>query len=295
LSALTGNGKLPLGAALALVPSLARDSSRRVVAKTLDIATDPKGNLVPSDLVSQHRQYLEDLYGQRARELGWKAKPGESDDDRLLRPELLDVVANQAEDPELIAEAKSLALAWLDDRKAVASDMLEPVLNTAARHGDQALFDRLRAAAKQEKDENIQRHLLTALGSFPQPEIAKEAFSILLSDEFSPEQLITILAAAHDLPGSRELAYDFVKQNWDALIGKFPTDWGAFMTFVAAGFCDEPHRRDAQAFFEGRSTKYKGGPRNLAETLERIDVCIAYKKAQQPSLREFLERYGKGK
>jgi len=171
--------------------------------------------------------------------------------------------------------------------------MLAFVLDTAARHGDQALFGRLRTAAKEEKDENIQRQLLHALGLFP-PEIAKDAFQIFLSEEFHPQQSITILAAAHDLPGSRELAYDFVKQNWDALIAKFPADWGAFMPFVANSFCDPQHRHDAEAFFEGRSTKYKGGPRTLAETLEEIDVCIAYKKAQQPSLTEFLERYGKG-
>jgi alanyl aminopeptidase len=293
MSALTSNGKLPLRTALALAPNLARDSSRHVITKTLEITTDPKGNLVPPYLLSQHRQYLEDLYVPRARQLSWRAKPGESEDDRFLRPAILDVVANQAEDPDLVAQAKSLAPAWLDDRKVVAPDMVATVLNTAARHGDQALFDRLRVAAKQEKDEDIQSKLLNAMGLFPQPEIAKAAFSVLLSDEFNVRQSIAILFAASDSPKTRNLAYDFVKENWDALIAKFPTDWGAFMPFVAGTFCDEQHRHDVADFFEGRSTKYSGGPRNLAQTLEGIDLCVAYKKAQQPSLAEFLERYGK--
>lgn len=293
MAALTGNGKLPLGTALALVPSLARDSNRRVIVKTMEIATDPRGNLVSPDLLLQYRRYLEDLYGQRARQLGWKAKSGESEDDRLLRPQLLDVVANQAEDPELVAQAKSLALAWLEDRTLVAPDLAVTVINTAARHGDRALFDRLRAAAKQEKDETLQRRLLRALGLFPQPEIANTAFSILLTDEADVRQSISILGAASHSPETRDLAYAFVKQNWDALIARLPADWGADMPFVAGAFCDEQHRHDAADFFEGRSTKYKGGPRNLAQTLEGIDLCVAYKKAQQPSLAEFLGRYGK--
>ena len=293
MSALTLNGKLPLGRALALAPNLSRDSSSRVIVKTMEITTDPKGNLVPPNLLSQYHRYLEDLYGQRARQLGWKAKPGESEDDRFLRAQLLDVVANQAEDPELIAQSKLLALAWLDDHKAVAPDMVATVLNTAARHGDEALFDRIRAAAKQEKDEDLQSKLLSSLGLFPRPEIAKAAFSILLSDEFNVRQSIEILFVAHDSPKTRDLAYDFVKQNWDALMGKFPTDWGAFMPFVANSFCDEQHRHDAADFFEGRSTKYTGGPRNLSQTLESIDLCVAYKKTQQPSLTQFLERYAK--
>lgn len=293
ISALTGNGKLPLATALALVPNLARDSSRRVIVKTMEITTDPKGNLVAPDLLPQYRRYLEDLYGQRARQLGWRTKPGESDDDRLLRPQLLDVVANQAEDPELVVQAQSLALDWLDDRKVVAPDMAATVLNTAARHGDQALFDHLRAAAKKERDEDIQSTLLNALGMFPQPEIAKAAFSIVLTDEFDTRQSVAILAAASRSPKTRDLAYQFVKQNWDALIARFPPDWGAFMPFVAGDFCDEQHRNDAANFFEGRATKYRGGPRNLAQMLEGIDLCVAYKKAEQPSLAEFLERYGR--
>ena len=293
MSALTGNGKLPLGMAMALAPRLARDSNRRVVIKTLEITTDPKGNLVTPDLLSQHHRYLEDLYGQRARQFGWKGKAGESEDDRFLRSRLLDVVANQAEDAELIAQAKSLALDWLDDRKAVDRDIVATVLNTAARHADRALFDRLRAAAKLEKDEDLQSSLLYALGLFPQPEISNAAFSTLLTDEFDVRQSIAILIAASDSPKTRDLAFDFVKHNWDALIAKFPADWGAFMPFVAGAFCDEQHRQDAASFFEGRSTKYKGGTRNLTQTLEGIDLCAAYKKAQQPSLTQFLERYGK--
>jgi alanyl aminopeptidase len=293
LSALTSNGKIPLGRALAIAPALARDPARQVVAKTTQIASGLQDRLVSPDLLPKYRRYLEDVYGSRAQQLGWKAKPGESDDDRLLRPLLLDVVANQAEDPELIAQAKTLALAWLDDRKAVAPDMVGAVLSTAARHGDRALFDRLRAAAKEEKDEDIQRSLLYAMGLFPQPEIVKAALSIVLTDEFDIRQSLVILFAASESPRARDLAYDFVKRNWDALIARMPTDFGAFTPGVAAGYCDEQHRQDAASFFEGRSTKYTGGPRILAQTLEGIDLCVAYKKAQQPSVIEFLEPYGK--
>jgi len=292
ISALTGNGKIPLGTALELASSLARDPARQVITKTLDITTDPKGNLVPPDLLSLYRNYVEDLYGQRARQLSWKAKPGESEDDRLLRPQILDVVANQAEDAELVAQAKSLALAWLDDRKAVDPDMVRKVLSTATQHGDRVLFDRLRAAAKQEKDEQVQRDALRAMGLFSQPEIAKLAFSIVLTDEFDIRQSLWILIQAGHSPKTRYPAYDFVKQNWDTLVTKLPTERVSSMPLAAEDFCDDQHRHDAANFFEGRSTKYPGGPRELAQTLEQIDLCVAYKKAQQPSLIGFFQRYG---
>jgi alanyl aminopeptidase len=195
----------------------------------------------------------------------------------------------------LIAQAKALALDWLADHKALDPDMISTVLETAARHGDRALFDRMRAAADQEKNEDIQWSLLTSMGLFPEPEIDKEAFSIVLTNEVDPRQSLGILQGARGSPRTRELAYDFVKQNADKIVTKVPNFFifstGAILPTAANGFCDEQHRQDAASFFTARSTKYTGGPRFLAQTLERIDLCIAYKKVQQPSVTEFLQRY----
>jgi alanyl aminopeptidase len=291
LSSLTKNGKIALGRALALAPSLAQDPARQVVTKTMEITTGLQDNLVSEDLLPQYRQYLLDVYGGRARDLGWKAKAGESEDARFLRPSVLSVVANQAEDPELIGQAKQSALAWLDDHKAVAPDMVGVVLNTAARHGDRDLFDRMRAAARKETNENFRGNLLFSLGAFPDPEILKTALPIVLSDEFDSRESLSILFAPTQRRETRDFAYDFVKQNWDPLIGKLPTDTGAFLPFVAGGYCDAEHRRDTENFFSGRSTKYTGGPRILTQVLEGIDLCVAYKNAQEASVAEFLKAY----
>ncbi len=291
ISALTSNGKIPLAKALALAPALADDRARQVVTKTMEITTGLQDNLVPEELLPRYRQYLLDLYGGRARSLGWKAEVGEDDDARLLRPRILSVVANQAEDAEAIAEAKKLALAWLGDHKAVDPDMVGVVLGAAARHGDRNLFDRMRAAAKKETNENFRANLIFSLGLFQDPEIIRAALPIVLSDEFDSRESLDILFAPAQRRQTRDFAYDFVKQNWDPLMAKLPTDTGAILPYVAAGYCDAEHRQDVQNFFSGRSTKYTGGPRILTQVLEGINLCIAYKNAQEASVAEFLKTY----
>src|ERR1700739_1107042 len=148
----------------------------------------------------------------------------------------------------------------------------------------------MRAAAKREKDEQIQGTLLFALGSFPDPKICAVAMPILLTGEFDSRQSLFILFGLSQSAKTRDLVYDFLKQNWDALVAELPTDTGAFLPFVAGGYCDEQHRQDAKSFFDGRSTKFTGGPRNLAQVLEGIDLCVAYKKSQLPSVTEFLQK-----
>ncbi|MGO9348747.1 MAG: ERAP1-like C-terminal domain-containing protein, partial [Terriglobales bacterium] len=102
---------------------------------------------------------------------------------------------------------------------------------------------------------------------------------------------INVFFATTSFPDTRELGYDFVKQNWDALIAKLPTDFGAFLPYAAVGFCDGQHRSDAEAFFKDRATKVVGAPRILAQVLESISLCAANKEANEPSVVEFLTKY----
>jgi alanyl aminopeptidase len=149
----------------------------------------------------------------------------------------------------------------------------------------------MRAAAKKETNENFRGDLIFCLGLFQDPEIIKTALPIALSGEFDVRESAGILFAPSQRRQTRDFAYDFVKQNWDLLVAKLPTDSGAGAPYVAAGYCDAEHRKDAESFFTGRSTKFTGGPRILAQVLEGIDLCIAYKNAQEASVAEFLKTY----
>ena len=130
------------------------------------------------------------------------------------------------------------------------------------------------------------------MGLFQDPEITKSALPIVLTDEFDSRESLAILFGASQSAKTRDLAYDFVKQNWDTLNAKLPTDSAAITPYVAAGYCDTGHRQDVETFFKDRSTKYTGGPRILVQVLEGIDLCVAYKRAQAPSVAEFLQQYG---
>jgi alanyl aminopeptidase len=290
IAALT-KGYMPLGDAMGLVPKFAHDPQRQVVDKTITIVGNLDEHLVPEPLLTKYQRYISDLYKARAEQLGWKDRPGEDDESSLLRPAVVRVVTNHGEDPTFIGQAKTLALAWLDDHKAVDPDMLDVVLVAAARHGDRALFDRMLAQAKKETDEDVRGTLLGALGSFRDPAIAKTAMTIVLTDEFDNSESINILFTARRFPETREFAYDFVKQNWEALIAKLPTDFGAYLPFIASHYCDSQHQGDAEAFFKDRAAKYAGGPRNLAQVLETISLCVANKDANEASVAEFLKRY----
>jgi len=60
---------------------------------------------------------------------------------------------------------------------------------------------------------------------------------------------------------------------------------------VGGSFCDAKHRAELDSFFADRVKDYTGGPRDLAQTLEGIDLCIAARKSLAPALTAFLSQY----
>lgn len=135
---LVRSGDLPVAASLALVPFFASDPSRPVVEIVQRIAAVPIDLLVTDERRPAYRRFVSDVFGARAKAMGWTRKSGEDDDTQLLRRLLVPFVADEGDDPALVADAMSLAKTWLKDRRAVDPLMVSGVLGVAARHGDMA-------------------------------------------------------------------------------------------------------------------------------------------------------------
>jgi alanyl aminopeptidase len=291
VNAMAAAGAMPMTDALGLVPRFAGARERETVGATQRIVSDIREHLVPAELLPNYARFVSKTYGPRARALGFMAKSGESEDTQLFRHDLVPFVAREGDETELQAEAKRLALRWLEDRGAVSAEMAGPVLEVAARHGDRALFDRFRDAAKAEKVRRDRTRLLGALAAFPDPALVREALGLFLSGDFDPREADGILFSAGAWDESRQVLWEFVKANYDAIVARLPREATGVMPYFASSFCDAEHRRDVETFFKDRAAKLPGGPRNLAQTLEAIDLCVASKAAQQPGVREFLKGY----
>lgn len=294
IRALVDGGQMSPKLALSLVPEFSNDADRQVTSSALNIAELVRSKAVPDELRPKGAAYIREVFGTRARKLGWKATASEDENMKLLRQELVPAVAREGEDPELIHGAQQLARAFLTDHKAVAPDLVRSVLTVAAEFGDRDLFDKFHAAAKAEPDRSTREALIRALGSFRNPEIAKSAIGLVLTGEFDlRESFYGLLFGPLAYPETQSVPFDFVRTNMDALLAKLPRevggDFAAALPEVGRAFCDADHRDEVKSFFQDRVKEYTGGPRNLASTLETIDLCIARKKALGPELTAFLK------
>jgi alanyl aminopeptidase len=295
VDALTGMGEIKSADALALALAFAGDPVRQVVGSAIGIVAGVHDNLVPKELRPNYARFVDRAFGARARQLGWKAKAGEDAETRLLRSSILPLVAVWGVDGSMAADARRLAGLWLTDRTAIDPDIAGPLLNVAARTGGEAFFKQLVAELPRTEDRQQRRLILGAMGSFGDPRIAGAALALVLKPEFDLREANALFRGPAAVPETRYVPFEFVKANYEAIAAKIPAGstfgLGELLPTVGASFCDEKSAEGLRTFFEPRVDRFAGTRRNLAQALESIRICTAYKAAQQDSVAEFLKKY----
>ena len=254
-----------------------------------------RSQMVPANLMPNFGRFLSKNFDARARQLGWLPRAGESDNERLLRPRMVGALARYGGDQELAKEARTLTGKWLADHNAVPPEIASAVLTTGAFYGDLDLYHRFFDAYLHTQDNQVKQHLLAAMTAFRNRAALEEGFQAALDKKIPLVDGFTLLRAGQGEPETRGLSFDFVQKHFDALTAGHPSifgnDLGSLLPYSGNGFCDAASRDRFQAFFAPRVDQYQGAPRNFAQVLEGIDLCIAQKSAQEASVKTFLEKY----
>src|SRR5215470_12471773 len=132
--ALVRGGAIPRSEGLQLAARHAGSREHHVLEAAIKLAT-VREDFLPGRLGPAYAAWVRKVFGPHARALGFRPKPAEDEEVQLVRPELTEFVALRGEDPTLIAEARSLAEAWLSQPRAIAPDLVTAVLMTAGRFG----------------------------------------------------------------------------------------------------------------------------------------------------------------
>ncbi len=283
-------GHIPLSAVLERLPSLIADGNPRVVDAAVRVASHVADHPAVAATRDGWTRWVRKTFARRARALGLVSRARDDEDTRLLRPNLVALVARETGDDRLVREAKRLAERWLADRKAVEPEVVESILGIAGRHADEALWRRLRDQAVGNPDRRDRGRLLHALASTPDPVLVEKNLSLVLGDDFSLREASALLRGAMKHDETRELAWTWLKTHFDAVLARTPRFFARALPSLARHFCDEAHRKEAEAFFQPRVARVPGGPRTLAEALERVTLCMAQAEAHSDALTRFLQR-----
>ena len=282
-------GVVDAAQALDWVRTAAASRERSVVTAAIALASVIRDSAVSESTRPRFERFVEQVFGQRARALGFTPKRGESDDDALLRRALLRFAGPS--DPAVARDARRLARAWIRDPASVDPGIADTVLYVAARGGDSTLFDAMLSHLQTTHDTLDRRNLMVALLSFRDAALERGALGLLLDPAIDVREMTTALSLANDIAPPSPEPYAFIVAHFDALAARVDRDAPGGWPGYAAALCSTGDRAAVEAFWQSRAPRYQGAVHNLAETLESIDACVRLREREQARVDEYFKRF----
>jgi aminopeptidase N len=234
----------------------------------------------------QFEAYVRELLRPSFDSLGIEPAPGEGLDRRSLRATVVAALGTTAGDANVIDAARKAVDRALHGGSPLDSTTAPALVAVAASHGDAALYEDLVAAADRAQSPEEHYLYLYALTRFRDPALVERALGETRSHVRNQDTAL-YLARFFDNSAARARVWEFVKASWPELEPKIKIAFGEGRLVDALNtFCDAGTRDDIRQFFAAHPLRTAA--RNLNETLERIDHCVALRAAQTPVVSTWL-------
>ncbi|MCH8207276.1 MAG: M1 family metallopeptidase, partial [Chloroflexi bacterium] len=216
-------------------------------------------------------------------QIGWDSRDGEREMDALLRSTVLSQLAGYGDEATL-REGKGRFSRYVDDRASVIADIRGVVFGIAARTGDRSTYDTIWELQKATDLAEEKVRLLMALGRFEQPGLLAETLERSLSDDVRVHDTISVLHTVARNRLGRDLAWEFLKDNWAEFDRRYGEGGFGLMSLVSitSAFTSQEKRDDVERFFRDHPTP--AAERSIRQSLERISINVAWLERNRDEL-----------
>ncbi len=281
-------GQHPIGEYLDVVAGLKDDRTRQVVQTYMGPLGYVSERIASGAERDQYRAWLRNFLRPLVNELGWKPKPGESDEVRELRPSVLGMMGAVARDPQVLQEAKALAQQYMQDPASVDPNIAGVVLGLAAVQGDEQLYNAYLAKLQAAKAPEEYFRYAGALTAFRDPKLAERTMNRALSPEVRSQDMGGMLFGLLGNEDTRELAWNFFKTHFAEIDKKSGGGLGGGFGGLAGVFCSESAKQDLTEWFKQHPDPT---PRGFRRGMERLNDCLRIQQDQGAKLSTWLKEH----
>ena len=167
-------------------------------------------------------------------------------------------------------------------------NVLPALIAILAHAGDGARYEdflrRFRSASTPQEE---QRYLY-ALAGFRQRDLLAQTLARTVNGEIRTQDAPFVARALLMSVHGRELAWEFVKTNWDTMDRQYPKHGLRRMAEGVTGLVTPELERDVHAFFEARKIDFGG--KTLEQYLEQLRIVVALRAREGAALAKYLAR-----
>ena len=223
------------------------------------------------------------IFQEVAAQVGWDAKPDETHMDALLRSTVLSHVGSN-DDEGALREAATRFAAYADDPGSVSPDIRGMVFRLAAKTGARAEYDAMWQLRADTPLQEEKVRFLWGLTSFEDRALLEETLDRSLGDEVRVHDTVSVITLVAGNTQGRDLAWQFLKDNWAELDRRYGEGGFAIMRLVgiASAFTTLEMHDDVERFFTDNPAP--GAARTISQSLERIRLSAAWLERNRDEL-----------
>ena len=238
----------------------------------------------------RHRPQLAALVRGRAGRafaaLGWTVRPGDDELTRQLRGDLLRALGVLGDDPAVQARAAEL---YAGTAGTVDPNVLPALIGVLAHAGDAARYDEFLQRFRSASTPQEEQRYLYALAAFRQRALLAQTLARTINGEFRTQDAPFVVRSLLMSVYGRELAWEFVKANWDTMERQYPKHGLRRLAEGVIGLATPELERDVHAFFEARRPEFGG--KTLEQYLEQLRIAVQLRERESTALAKYLARF----
>jgi puromycin-sensitive aminopeptidase len=227
--------------------------------------------------------------GPAVADLGWVPRSGESELTKQLRGELIGAQGKLGNDPAIQRRAAELYRVYRNDAAAVDPNVVPSLVATLAHTGDATRYDEFNERFRTATTPQEERRYLFSLAAFQPKALLERTLARTISGEFRTQDAPFLVSAILGNVYGRELAWAFVKTNWEKMDQIFPKQGLRRMCGGIVSLATPELERDVRDFFTTR--KIDLGGKTLEQYLEQLRIGVNVRERDGIVLRQYLQAF----
>lgn len=227
--------------------------------------------------------------GSLVADLGWAPRSGESEGTKQLRGELIGAQGKLGNDPAIQSRAAELYRNYRNDATAVDPNVVPALVAIIAHTGDETRYDEFNEGFRAASTPQEERRYLFSLAAFQPKALLQRTLARTISGEIRTQDAPFLVSAVMGNVYGRELAWDFVKTNWEKMDQLFPKQGLRRMCGGIVNLATPELERDVREFFGSRQIDLGG--KTLEQYLEQLRIMVTTRKRDGNLLRQYLQTF----
>ncbi|MFQ5587475.1 MAG: M1 family metallopeptidase [Nitrospiria bacterium] len=288
LWALCRRGDLPLGFFMETLRRFQGDETRVMVSDVCGYLEILSQQIVQPEDRGRFSDFVHQLLHPIWRKTGWDADPGDDDERRLMRADLLWTLGAVAQDEEILSELPRRQMRYLSRPQSLDPTLVTSLLRLCARSDGGSRFEQFLEKFEKSKTPEIRDQYLRALTEFNKPALACKVIDFARSQAVRPQDVWKPVRALLSKPEVQGATWEALKTHWPALCEKGGSIGAQRMIQGARALWSRTWHDDLQSFFKAPENHADLGERTLAQTLEFIRLGVRFKERQTAPLSDWL-------